>query len=110
MKEVQELAQEVLKSLGQETDLAELVAQEISAMDVAIEEAAKKIEELLEASRQKDTGTKLKVNEAVLDSCTALVKAIRDLVIKSKALQKEIISERGGEVSDKEFYKMNSRL
>jgi len=109
VKEVQELAQEVLKSLGQETDLAELVAQEISAMDVAIEEAAKKIEELLEASRQKDTGTKLKVNEAVLDSCTALVKAIRDLVIKSKALQKEIISERGGEVSDKEFYKMNSR-
>merc|ERR1719445_1444349 len=42
-------------------------------------------------------------------SCTGLVRAIRELVNKSKALQKEIISERGGEVSDKEFYKMNSR-
>ena len=85
------------------------MANEISAMDVAIEEAAKKIEELLEASRRNDSGAKLEVNEAVLDSCTGLVKAIRELVNKSKALQREIMAERGGEVSDREFYKMNSR-
>ena len=101
--------QEVLRTLGQETDLAELVAVEISAMDVAIEEAAKKIEELLEASRKNDTGAKLEVNEAVLDSCTELVKAIKELVNRSKALQKEIMAERGVEVSDREYYKMNSR-
>ena len=101
--------QEVLRTLGQETDLAELVAVEISAMDVAIEEAARKIEELLEASRKNDTGAKLEVNEAVLDSCTELVKAIKELVNRSKALQKEIMAERGVEVSDREYYKMNSR-
>ena len=78
----------------EEDNLAELVAKEISAMDVAIEEAAKKIEKLLEASRQKDTGTKLEVNVVVLDSCTELVRAIKELVNKSKALQKEIISLR----------------
>jgi len=109
LNEVQQAANNVLKSLGKETDLAELVAQEISAMDIAIEEAAKKIEELLEASRKKDSGAKLEVNEAVLDSCTALVKAIKELVNKSKQLQKEIIHERGAGVSDREFYKKNSR-
>ena len=36
----------------------------------------------------------------MLDSCTALVRAIKELVNKSKALQKEIITERGVEVSD----------
>merc|ERR1719245_1794380 len=109
MDQVEQSCREALKSLGKEADLADLVASEISAMDVAIEEAAKKIEELLEASRQKDTGAKLEVNEAVLDSCTALVKAIKELVNKSKALQKEIITERGVEVSEKEWYRMNSR-
>jgi len=107
---VQQAANDVLKSLGKETDLAELVAQEITAMDIAIEQAAKKIEELLEASRRKDTGAKLEVNEAVLDSCTGLVKAIKELVNKSKQLQKEIIEEKAGAgVSDREFYKKNSR-
>ena len=109
VNQVNNLGQEVLRTLGKEADLADLVASEISAMDVAIEEAARKIEELLEASRQKDSGAKLEVNENVLDSCTALVKAIKELVNKSKALQKEIITERGVEVSEKEWYRMNSR-
>ena len=109
MEQVELSCREALQSLGQETDLADLVALEISAMDVAIEEAATKIEQLLEASRQKDTGAKLEVNEAVLDSCTGLVKAIRELVKKSKSLQTEIISDRGAGVTDKEYYKKNSR-
>ena len=109
MDQVELSCREALKSLGKETDLADLVAMEISAMDVAIEEAAAKIEELLEASRQKDTGAKLEVNEAVLDSCTGLVKAIRELVKKSKLLQTEIISDRGAGVTDQEYYKKNSR-
>ena len=37
-------------------------------MDVAIEEAARKIEELLKASRQNDSGAKLEVNEKVPSS------------------------------------------
>lgn len=109
MDQVEASCREALKSLGQETDLADLVAMEISAMDVAIEEAATKIEQLLEASRQKDSGAKLEVNEAVLDSCTELVKAIRELVKKSKLLQAEIISDRGAGLTDKEYYKKNSR-
>ena len=109
IEEVELSCREALKSQEQETDLADLVAMEISAMDIAIEEAATKIEQLLEASRQKDSGAQLEVNSAVLDSCTELVKAIRELVKKSKILQTEIISDRGAGVTDKEYYKKNSR-
>ena len=63
----------------------------------------------MEASKQKDSGAQLEVNSAVLDSCTELVKAIRELVKKSKILQTEIISDRGAGVTDKEYYKKNSR-
>ena len=34
----------------------------------------------------------------------------RELVKKSKILQKEIVAERGGDGDEKEFYKKNSRL
>ena len=40
--------------LGEEVDLADLVSLEISAMDAAIEDAARKMEELLAASRAKE--------------------------------------------------------
>ena len=107
--ELRRAGQAVLQSLGAESDLADLVALEISAMDAAIEEASRKIEELLEASRKQDSGAKLEVNEAVLDSCTGLVCAIRELVNKSKQLQSEIMVERGAGLTDREFYKKNSR-
>lgn len=94
---------------GEEPDLASLVSQEISAMDQAIEEAAKKIADLLAASRANDSGQKLEVNEKILDSCTSLVKAIRELMNKSKALQQEILLEGRGRGTEKEFYKKNSR-
>ena len=42
--------------LGEEVDLADLVSLEISAMDAAIEDAARKMEELLAASRAKEMG------------------------------------------------------
>lgn len=95
-------------SLETDDDLADLLAQEISAMDAAIEEAAKRMEELLAESRSHDEGKKLEVNSKILDSCTSLVEAVRQLVRKSKMLQKEIVDETGGG-QDKDFYRKNSR-
>jgi len=100
---------ESISGLGKEEDLASLVVKEIAAMDAAIEEAAAKIEELLAASRAADSGKKLEVNEKILDSCTSLVAAIKELVMKSKVLQQEILSERQAQIGEKEFYKKNSR-
>jgi len=101
----------VLGSQGEQEDLAGMVAAEIEAMDRQIEEAAARIEALLEESRRKDTGAQLEVNSRLLDSCTSLVAAIRELVRRSKELQREIVQERAQAKgsTDREFYRANSR-
>jgi huntingtin interacting protein 1 len=48
---------------------------------------------MLDKSRAADSGLKLKVNEQILDSCTELMKYIRQLVQKSRLLQKEIVEQ-----------------
>lgn len=52
---------------------------------------------MLEKSRAADSGLKLEVNEKILDSCTELMKCIRNLVKKSRLLQAEIVEQ--GKVS-----------
>ena len=59
----------------------------------AIDEAARKIEEMLKRSREEQTGVNLEVNGRILDSCTDLMKAIQVLIKRSKELQKEIAAE-----------------
>ena len=50
------------------------------------------LQEMLMKSRARDTGTKLQVNEKILDSVTKLMEEIQMLVRKSKSLQEEIVS------------------
>jgi len=112
LKKLQSQGERIAHSLEEEKDLADLVAMEISAMDAAIEEAARRMEELIAESRSKDEGKKLEVNSKILDSCTSLVAAVKELVKRSKVLQKEILSETGSggdAAADKEFYRKNSR-
>lgn len=59
----------------------------------AIDEAARKIEDMLKKSREEQTGINLEVNGRILDSCTDLMKAIQVLIKRSKELQQEIVSE-----------------
>ncbi|KAK9504439.1 hypothetical protein O3M35_010770 [Rhynocoris fuscipes] len=87
--------------------VGDLVETELAAMDKAIEEAAKKIEEMLSHSRQADSGIKLEVNEKILDSCTGLMQAIKILIQKSRILQAEIVAQGKGTASVKEFYARN---
>jgi huntingtin interacting protein 1 len=62
-------------------------------MEEAIDEASKKMEEMLKNSRESHTGVKLEVNEKLIDSCTTLMNAIRLLVQRAKGLQKEIVAQ-----------------
>lgn len=62
---------------------------------------------MLSQSRATDSGIKLEVNEKILDSCTHLMKSIRELVQKSRILQAEIVALGKGTASEKEFYKRN---
>lgn len=44
-------------------------------------------------TKETDTGVKLEVNDKILDNCSALMKAIKVLIIRSIELQKEIVAQ-----------------
>ncbi|XP_034460358.1 huntingtin-interacting protein 1 isoform X3 [Hippoglossus hippoglossus] len=93
----------------QQGELGDLVEQEMSSTSAAVESAAARIEEMLNKSRAVDTGIKMEVNERILASCTELMQAIKELVVSSKNLQRDIVESGRGAASMKEFYAKNSR-
>uniref|UniRef100_A0A8C2XG07 Huntingtin-interacting protein 1-related protein n=1 Tax=Cyclopterus lumpus TaxID=8103 RepID=A0A8C2XG07_CYCLU len=93
----------------QQGELGDLVEQEMAATSAAVESAAARIEEMLNNSRAVDTGVKMEVNERILAACTELMQAIKQLVLSSKNLQKDIVESGRGAASMKEFYAKNSR-
>nr|XP_024218329.1 huntingtin-interacting protein 1 isoform X2 [Halyomorpha halys] len=109
LKELLDMSEQLQAMLqaGSSESVGEMVESELAAMDKAIEEAARRIEEMLSNSRAADSGIKLEVNEKILDSCTGLMQAIRILVQKSRVLQAEIVAKGKGSASVKEFYKRN---
>ncbi|KAJ8368754.1 hypothetical protein SKAU_G00087820 [Synaphobranchus kaupii] len=82
--------------------------QEMAATSTTVETAAARIEEMLSKSRAVDTGVKMEVNERILASCTVLMQAIKELVLSSKDLQRDIVENGRGAASMKEFYARNS--
>ncbi|KAI4815238.1 hypothetical protein KUCAC02_005391, partial [Chaenocephalus aceratus] len=93
----------------QQEELGDMVEQEMSATSAAVESAAARIEEMLNKSRESDTGIHMEVNERILASCTELMQAIKQLVVSSKNLQRDIVESGRGAASMKEFYAKNSR-
>lgn len=85
-----------LKSDINESNLGEELENELEDMERAIEEAAVRIAQLWDCSKQTQTGIKLEVNDKVLDSCTGLMAAIIQLINKAKLLQEEIVSRGKG--------------
>ncbi|CAL1276978.1 unnamed protein product [Larinioides sclopetarius] len=96
-------------SQDQSQKLGDIIERELKQMDIDIEEAAQRIQELLNNSKAGDSGMKLEVNSKILDSCTDLMQAIKVLVHASKLLQEEIVSQGKGTTSVKEFYNRNHR-
>ncbi|KAI4878956.1 hypothetical protein NFI96_014456 [Prochilodus magdalenae] len=94
--------------IGKE-ELGDMVDKEMAATSAAIEEAVRRIDEMMNQARRDTEGVKLEVNERILFSCTDLMKAIRLLVVASTDLQKEIVESGRGAATVKEFYARNSR-
>uniref|UniRef100_A0A3P9A5A3 I/LWEQ domain-containing protein n=1 Tax=Esox lucius TaxID=8010 RepID=A0A3P9A5A3_ESOLU len=90
-------------------ELGDLVDKEMAATSAAIEEAVRRIDEMMNQARKDTSGIKLEVNERILNSCTGLMKAIHLLVLASTDLQKEIVEGGRGAATIKEFYARNSR-
>ncbi|GLD53355.1 huntingtin interacting protein 1 related b isoform X1, partial [Lates japonicus] len=55
-------------------ELGDLVDKEMAATSAAIEEAVRRIDEMMNQARKDTTGVKLEVNERILNSCTDLMK------------------------------------
>ncbi|XP_036385203.1 huntingtin-interacting protein 1-related protein-like [Megalops cyprinoides] len=111
IQKILHLAQE-LRPKGsdiRQDELGDLVDKEMAATSSAIEEAVRRIDEMMNQARRDTSGVKLEVNERILNSCTDLMMAIRMLVIASTDLQKEIVEDGRGAASIKEFYARNSR-
>ncbi|XP_030073693.1 huntingtin-interacting protein 1-related protein [Microcaecilia unicolor] len=90
-------------------ELGDMVEKEMASTSAAIEDAVRRIEEMMNQARQGSSGVKLEVNERILQSCTELMKAIRLLVLTSTNLQKEIVESGRGAATTQEFYAKNSR-
>lgn len=98
------------KSLDiKQEELGDMVDKEMASTSAAIEDAVRRIEEMMNQARKDSSGVKLEVNERILNSCTDLMKAIRQLVITSTDLQKEIVESGRGAATTQEFYAKNSR-
>ncbi|CAF0771700.1 unnamed protein product [Brachionus calyciflorus] len=90
-------------------EIGDLIEQEMHKTSEAIEAAVAKLQSLINKSREQDSGVKLEVNDKILDNCTALMKAIRILIMKARDLQKEIVAQGRGTSSAKEFYAKNHK-
>ncbi|XP_018894467.1 huntingtin-interacting protein 1-related protein isoform X4 [Gorilla gorilla gorilla] len=90
-------------------ELGAMVDKEMAATSAAIEDAVRRIEDMMNQARHASSGVKLEVNERILNSCTDLMKAIRLLVTTSTSLQKEIVESGRGAATQQEFYAKNSR-
>ncbi|XP_069880906.1 huntingtin-interacting protein 1-related protein isoform X1 [Dipodomys merriami] len=98
------------KSLDvRQEELGAMVDKEMAATSAAIEDAVRRIEDMMDQARHESSGVKLEVNERILNSCTDLMKAIRLLVMTSTSLQKEIVESGRGAATQQEFYAKNSR-
>lgn len=87
---------------------SKLLMSEMDETDKIIKEATLRIEELSEKSRKLETGIKLQVNEKISQVCTNLMKAVRNLIIQSDLLQREVVAVHGVSNNVEEFYKRNS--
>uniref|UniRef100_A0A914DPV0 Huntingtin interacting protein 1 n=1 Tax=Acrobeloides nanus TaxID=290746 RepID=A0A914DPV0_9BILA len=80
---------------------------EMKRMDEAIQNAVAMIEALQKKARENSSGVRLEVNDKILDSCNALMNAVRILVARSRDVQEEIVAQGKGTASPSEFYKRN---
>ncbi|XP_019848785.1 PREDICTED: huntingtin-interacting protein 1-like isoform X2 [Amphimedon queenslandica] len=105
--DIEDLKRERAEAAEEESaQMGDIVDEEMASTSIAVNEAARKIEEILKRSREEQSGVNLEVNSRILDSCTDLMKAIQVLIVRSKELQQEVVAEGPGS-NAKEFYKKN---
>lgn len=93
---MKELLIKLQATLSENFNPGDMLQQELKMMDKIIEEATQRIRDVYYVSRDKTKGLKLELNEKILDSCTILMHAIKELILKSRHLQEEILQQGRG--------------
>uniref|UniRef100_A0A8C6H6H8 Huntingtin-interacting protein 1-related protein n=1 Tax=Mus spicilegus TaxID=10103 RepID=A0A8C6H6H8_MUSSI len=92
------------KSLDvRQEELGAMVDKEMAATSAAIEDAVRRIEDMMSQARHESSGVKLESHPSWSRQ------AIRLLVMTSTSLQKEIVESGRGAATQQEFYAKNSR-
>lgn len=111
LQDIYILMQNILPELNsnKNLDLETMLNKEMEQMDKTIQDAVNRIEQMINISNTKQSGVKLEVNGKILNACTALMQAIKQLILDAKKLQLEIASKQKGNFTIKEFYQRNHR-
>ena len=89
-----------------ESDLGDFVEREMRNAAKAIEDAARRLEALMNAPRQ---GANLQVHSAILEAAMAITNAIGNLIKCATATEQEIVAHGRGATSKGAFYKKNNK-
>lgn len=91
-----------------DTKQEDLLVAEMNETDKIIKDATQRIEEMSQKSRKMETGIKLQVNEKISEVCSNLMKAVRNLIVQSRLLQREVVGADQNSSKSSEFYQRNS--
>lgn len=89
-----------------DVDLGDLVESEMRNVAKAIEDAARRLEGLMNKPRQ---GANLQVHSAILEAAMAITNAISNLIKCATATEQEIVAQGRGSTSKGAFYKKNNK-
>lgn len=91
-------------------DLGELVDSEMNKAAKAIDDAAERLNKLMNKSRDSYSTYELKIHDSILQAAIAVTGAIARLIKAATISQQEIVKEgRGSSMSKAAFYKKNNR-
>lgn len=92
-------------------DIGDLVEREMSSAARAIEEATRKLQDIM--ARPKDTSrfsaVNLQVHDSILEASLVITRAIGGLIKAATEAQQEIVAKGRGSSTNQQFYKKNNR-
>ncbi|OZJ02100.1 hypothetical protein BZG36_05212 [Bifiguratus adelaidae] len=111
-KQVEELTSQDAANVAKmaEGEVGDLVEQEMMNAARAIEDAAARIQELMNKPRDPQvSATDMQVHSSILEAVMAITNAIANLIKRAAESQQEIVAQGRGTSSKAAFYKKNNR-
>lgn len=99
-----------ITKVSNEEDIGDIVEKEMMNAAHVIEEAVKRLTELMNKPKEPTLSlAQTQVHDVILESVMAITNAIANLIKCATAVQKEIVAEGRGTTTNNAFYKKNNR-